>query len=331
MLAITFKGGNRLVKMKDVAERAGVSLITVSRVLNYPDKVKEETRQRVEKAVKELNFIPNFTAKALAENKTRSVYLYIPQDFPISDPFSMNLIAGIMEKLSEKQYSLQITRELDIPQKCDGIILMGLKDYEYDKLDKKINVPYVLFGKGDSSMNWIDIDNYNGAYEMTTYLINQGHRNIGFLKIDEDIRYAVDRFEGYKDALIDNGLNISNIEYADNSEHGGYVATKALLKCKNITAVFSSTDIMALGSGRAIKEQGLSIPHDISVVGFDGLLFDLIAEEPLSTVKQPINLAGKNLADLLIKTINNPNRRFEQTLIKPELIIRKSVKNINKG
>ncbi|MDO4535174.1 MAG: LacI family DNA-binding transcriptional regulator [Clostridium perfringens] len=309
--------------MKDVAEMAGVSLITVSRVLNAPELVKDETKARVEEAIKELKFVPNYTAKALAENKTRVIYLYIPKESSLDELVNMNLISGIMSLLSEKQYSLQITRNFELPQKCDGMIVIGVNGEEKD-IDSKIRVPYVSFGRVNSSIDYVDIDNYKGSYDMTKYLISKGHKDIMFLRVKDKNKGFNERFKGYRDALLDSNIEYKEslvIDIDENKEQLAYLAMRYTEKVEKATALFCSTDLTAVGACRALREKNILVPKDLSVVGFDGLANEII---PLTTVKQPVYKVGERLAEMLISRINNRAKEIEKVLIKPEIIISQS-------
>ena len=316
-----------MTTMKDVAKACGVSAITVSRVINTPDLVKEETRVKIEKAIKDLGFLQNYAAKALVQNNTGSIYLYIPRYLNISDPFIMHLVAGVSEALSEAEYLFQVKRDLDFTRRCDGVIVMGLERNEDKKINEKIKVPYVIFGQTDLNVDCIDIDNCRGAYMMTDYIISRGHTKIGFLKINEDKRFTFDRLEGYKKALDNNDIRFdeSLVKSVANTESDGYEKTYELIKEEKPSAIFCSSDILAVGAFRAAKALGLQVPEDISIGGFDGLIYDLIAEKPLTTIRQPVFEAGRKLANLLLKRIEEPKGLYENRLINPELIIRNSI------
>lgn len=313
--------------MKDVAKAAGVSIITVSRVINSPQLVKEDTRLKVEKAMRELSFLPNLAAKALVQNNTRAVHLYIPRALDISDPFIMHLIAGVSEELSNAYYLFLIRRDLDFNHRCDGVIVMGLGRNEEKKLEEKLKVPYVIFGHNDLNVDCVDIDNFRGAYLMTEHMIKKGHKKIGFLMINEDKIFAYDRLEGYRKALENNGIAFDEelVKRAYNVETEGYEKGLELIKEQKPTAVFCSSDLLALGTIRAAKTLKYKVPEDISVGGFDGLIYDLLSEKPLTTIRQPIFEAGKKLASLLLKRIENPDRPYEKRLITPQLVTRKSI------
>jgi LacI family repressor for deo operon, udp, cdd, tsx, nupC, and nupG len=220
-----------------------------------------------------------------------------------------------------------VKRDLEFTRRCDGVIVMGLERNEDRKINEKIKVPYVIFGQTDLNVDCIDIDNYRGAFMMTDYMVSKGHRRIGFLKINEDKKFTYARFEGYKNALEHNGIKFDPelVKEAYNAEAGGYEKSYELLGEQKLTALFCSSDILAVGAFRAAKELGIKVPEELSIGGFDGLIYDLIPEIPLTTVRQPVFETGKKLAGILLKRIENADRLSENRLITPELVIRDSI------
>lgn len=321
------KGIELMATMKDVALSAGVSLITVSRVINSPEIVSEATRLKVEKAMEELDFLPNYAAKALAQNNTRTINLYIPRNIGISDPFIMHLISGVAEELSNVNYLFMIKRDLEFNHRCDGVIVMGLDLSEENEFTSKIKVPFVLFGKNDLNIDCVDVDNELGALMMTEKIIENGHRKIGFLMRDTMQRYAHERFEGYRRALKKHGIAYDKnlVRYADNSEQDGYTNSYDLLTSEKPSAIFCSVDLLAIGAFRAAEKLRLKIPGDISIAGFDGLIFDLIPKVPLTTVRQPVYETGRALAARLLERLKNPDLPYEKKYLEPELKWRESV------
>lgn len=316
-----------MVKMKDVAKASGVSLITVSRVINTPELVAEATRQKVEQAMSRLDFLPNHTAKALAENSTRTIHLYVPRSVVISEPFMMNLIAGVSEELSNAYYLFLIRRDLEFNQRCDGVIVMGLVLNEENVFADKLRVPFVLFGKTDLDIDYIDIDNLKGAEMMMEHIIANGHKRVGFLMLNVNQRYAYERLEGYKQALDNHHIPFDEklVKYVDYSEQDSYLKTCELLANERVSALFCCNDLLAIGAFRAAEQLKLKIPRDISIAGFDSLVFDLIPKVPLTTVRQPVFETGKLLARRLLERLKNPELPFEKTNVAPEIIVRKSV------
>ena len=313
--------------MKDVAKASGVSLITVSRVINNPGLVAEATRLNVERAMAELNFLPNHAAKALAQKNTRTIHLYVPRFMGISEPFMMNLIAGVSEELSSAYYLFLIRRDLEFNQRCDGVIVMGLALNEENLFIDKLRVPFVLFGKTDMDVDCVDVDNLAGATMMTEHIISNGHDRIGFLMLNINQRYAYERLEGYKQVLKNNNIPFDKnlVRYVEPSEQDSYIKAFDLIKNERPTAIFCCNDLLAIGAFRAAEKLKLKIPEDISITGFDGLVFDLIPKIPLTTIRQPVYETGKILARRLLERLKNRQLPFEKTYIAPEIIIRKSV------
>ncbi|MGE5612900.1 MAG: LacI family DNA-binding transcriptional regulator [Bacillota bacterium] len=316
-----------MATMKDVAKASGVSIITVSRVINSPELVAKETRQKVELAMKNLGFLPNHAARALAQKNTRTVHLYVPRFMGISDPFMMNLIAGVSEELSKAYYLFLIRRDLKFYQRCDGVIVMGLALNEENVFAEELGVPFVLFGKTDIDCDCIDIDNQKGAFMVTDFVISRGHRRVGFLMMNVNQRYAYERLDGYRLALENAGIpyDADNIRYVDHSEQDACMKAHELFKDEKVTAIVCCNDLLAIGAFRAAEELRLRVPEDVSITGYDGLIFDLIPKVPLTTVRQPVYETGRALAQRLLKRLKNPQLPFEKTFIVPELVIRNSV------
>ncbi|GAB6108341.1 LacI family DNA-binding transcriptional regulator [Fusibacter bizertensis] len=319
-------------KLKDIANDAGVSVPTVSRVINTPEMVKEETRKKVQASIDKFNYSPNPAAKALVTNRTGIIDVYIPRSIDLSNPFAMYFIAGISDALSRKMYSFLIIRDRDVEHKCDGYIATGLlknEIYEMHEYAKKRNRPLVLFGHTElPDISCVDVDNIEGTKEITMHLLNKGHRKIAMINVDEDKDYTIDRFLGYKEAMesVGESLDQNIIVNTLNNEMGGFIAMQKLLAVNAFTSVLCATDTIALGAIRAIVEAGKKVPDDISVVGFDGLGHHLLTNPHITTVQQPIFEIGRLLAESLIDRIMG-NKTPKKQIVKPTLIMGKSVDN----
>lgn len=319
--------------LKDIAKAAEVSSITVSRVINTPDKVKPETKRRVEKILCDMGYTPNMAAKNLVSKRTGVIDVYVPEDIDLHSPFIMHFIAGISEVLSEELYSFLIKRSWKRNHSCDGYIVMGLLTEEihdfYSRAQEK-NLPVVLFGHTDiEEIACFDVDNLLGALIATNHLIQMGHRNIALINTDENKDYTVDRLQGYKNALSAAGLafNPDLTIRTKNTVHGGNLGMKALMARGGFTAVFCVTDLMAIGVMNALYETGMRIPEDMSIVGFDGLGFHHLTNPLLTTIRQPVFEIGKKLARIITRRIQEGNERITGFL-PPELLPGKSVKLI---
>jgi LacI family transcriptional regulator len=322
------------MRLEDVAVLAGVSTITVSRVINSPELVKPATREKVERALAELNYVQNPVARALASNKIGIIAVYIPASIDLTNPFVMHFVAGISEVLSNHVYSFLIRRELDNEHLCDGYIATGLlKDevsriYQYTHERKR---PLALFGHNDNpDIDCIDVDNVAGARKVTEVLIQNGHRNIALINVNEDKDYTIDRALGFTRALHAVGIDVSHCPQlaANNNVDGGYAAMKAILaEYADCTGVFCATDTLAIGAANAIVKAGKKIPQDLSLVGFDGLGHDLLVRPNVTTVHQPVYEIGKQLAEAMIARLNGSKKRVK-SLVEPEIILRESVSPI---
>ena len=320
-----------MMRLEDVARLAGVSTITVSRVINTPELVKPATREKVERALEELNYVQNPVARALASNKIGIIAVYIPASIDLTNPFVMHFVAGISEVLSKHVYSFLIRRTLDNEHLCDGYIATGLLKDEVKQIYQythERNRPLVLFGHTEHpDIDCIDVDNTLGAKKITQLLLENGHRRIAMINVDEDKDYTVDRVLGFRRALDEAGLNPLDCPQiiAANNVEGGYGAMKRILtEYPSVSSVFCATDTLAIGAANAIVKAGKKIPADLSLVGFDGLGHDLLVRPNVTTVYQPITEIGMRLAETLINRLNGGKTRVKE-LIEPEIILRESV------
>ncbi|MDR0377780.1 MAG: LacI family transcriptional regulator, partial [Spirochaetaceae bacterium] len=196
--------------LKDIARAAKVSTITVSRVVNTPEKVKPATKERIERIMRDMAYTPNMAAKNLVSNRTGIIDVYVPENIELNSPFVMHFIAGISEALSEELYSFLIKRSWKRNHSCDGYIVTGLLTEEihdfYSRAQER-NLPVALFGHTDiEQIDCFDVDNVQGAVLATEHLIQMGHRSIALINTDENKDYTVDRLQGYKNALSRAGI-----------------------------------------------------------------------------------------------------------------------------
>lgn len=323
------------MRLEDVAKLAGVSIITVSRVINSPELVKPATREKVERALNELNYVQNPVARALASNKIGIIAVYIPAAIDLTNPFVMHFVAGISEVLSKHVYSFLIRRELDNEHLCDGYIATGLLKDEVKQIyqyTNERNRPLVLFGHTEHpDIDCIDVDNTLGAKKVTQLLIENGHLHVAMINVDEDKDYTLDRALGFRRALEEAGIDPQSCPQitAVNNVEGGYGAMKKLIvEHPEVSGVFCATDTLAIGAANAILKAGKKIPADLSLVGFDGLGHDLLVRPNVTTVHQPVYEIGMRLAETLIARLNGSQKRVKE-LVPPDLILRDSVARVN--
>ncbi|KXS50149.1 MAG: LacI family transcriptional regulator, repressor for deo operon, udp, cdd, tsx, nupC, and nupG [Halanaerobium sp. 4-GBenrich] len=333
------------VTMKDVAKLAGVSLSTVSRVLNDSSLVREETAKKVEKAVEKLDYQINDSARILRTNTSNLIGVI---GAGMERPFLANLLKGIEAEARERGFALiygdsdgEFEKEqnyLNImkQKKIDGIILITTNYYnDLLSIVKNYNIP-VVFASGyisDPEISCVTVDNVAAAYDMVEFLCQAGHRDIAFIKgPDLDMLASQERLRGVKLAL-----RLSNIKYesariieGDFTYESGYSAAQKILnKFPDVTAIFAFNDEMAVGAIRYLKEQGISIPEDISVVGFDGIDLGKYTSPALTTIKQSGYHLGLKSIEILNKIIKKGKIEDNKVFIPHELVVRESTNKLN--
>lgn len=191
-----------MATLSDVAKKANVSKMTVSRVINHPETVTDELKKLVHSAMKELNYIPNYAARALVQNRTQVVKLLILEEMDTTEPYYMNLLTGISRELDRHHYALQLVtrKSLNIGQ-CDGIIATGLRKADFEGLIKVFEKPVVVFGQNEMGYDFIDVNNEKGTYMATRHVIGLGVRNVVFFGIDLDEPFERSREKGYLQAM----------------------------------------------------------------------------------------------------------------------------------
>lgn len=332
----------RRVKIYDVASRAGVSITTVSRVLHNSPAVKESTRKRVEKAIRELEYLPDASAQRLAQGGGKVIALTLPYFRGMFSSFYISkLIEGIARGCSFYGYDLLIHtqdrkkedffKKLTVGRVSDGIILSDeCASPQIVRGFKEAGFPFVVLNRtfSDSSLPWVTVDNRRGGWLATYYLIEKGHRKIAILCGDLNSEPAKERFEGYLEALRGKGLPLRK-EWIINCYFSPRKAKKAihrLLKLKNSpTAIFVSSDLMALGAYEALREEKLKIPQDISLVGFDDSFLSREVSPPLTTIHQPLSQMGEKAVKILIALLEGKRTKL-QLRLPVRLIERASVK-----
>lgn len=334
-----------MVTIIDVAKKAGVSPSTVSRVLNGNTAVRDSTRQKVLETVKILDYRPNFLAQGLKEGKTKTIGLIIPN---IRNPIFPMVVRGVEDAAKKQGYTVILCNtdedfetEKEYIQKLrkrwvDGLIIApAAKEVQHIEELQEEEFPMVLVIRNiDIPVNAVIIDNFQAAYEAVSFLIKTGYKRIAIIKGNQQLALYKERFNGYKQALIDAGLPVvDELITGDDSDSiqwslDGYNAINALLTQEiQFDAVFATTDLRAIGAIRAIKDHNLRVPEDISVIGFDNLEFSSLIDPPLSTVSQPFYDMGARAVNKILQFIDSevvPAPMVE--IMSSELIIRKSTK-----
>ncbi|MFA5468228.1 MAG: LacI family DNA-binding transcriptional regulator [Sphaerochaetaceae bacterium] len=328
--------------LKDVAKKANCSEATVSLVINNRPGVNKQTRERVLRIAKELGYVPNSIARSLALQKTSTLGLLITD---IENPFFGSLVHHISVAARNKGYSLIVSTSDDnhdkenenlgvfLNRKVDGVIVVPTQkipeDFSLFRIYKKNNVP-LLFSVSyypAIESDRVLTDYAKGSFQLTRYLLELGHREIVFLiGADREAPINKDRIEGYLHAYSEAHLenNPANIFHCSQPTYfEGYRATMNILqKDKLPDAIIGINDVLALGAKKAASQLGLKVPQDISIAGYDDVMYASLLEKPLTTVKQDIQEIAKKSVDFLLQRIKQPNKPFEQIFIQPELIVR---------
>jgi DNA-binding LacI/PurR family transcriptional regulator len=325
--------------LDEVAELAGVSRSVASRALNNAPHVSRAKREAVERAVRQLGYVPNPTARALATRQTGAAALVVSGEDPsiFADPFFAQVIVGASAALEEADLHLMLclaasergrrrVEELFRSRGADGVMLMALRaDDPLARLAEEAEMPVVFGGRPVGSVpRWyVDVDNVGGAREATEYLVSRGRTRVAAICGRLDTEAGRARYRGYRDAMLAAGLDPFPPQEGDFTEPSGVVAMAALLaNHPDLDGVFAANDNMGAGALRTLREAGRLVPADVAVVGFDDLAVAQIADPPLTTVHQPITAFGREMARMLVALINGED---PTPLILPtRLVIRSS-------
>ena len=334
----------RQARSQDVAKLAGVSRTTVSFVLNDVPGVKitDETRQRVFRAARELNYYPTAAARSLASGKTHRIGLILGegQERLAADAFLPAFLQGVTASVHRRGYLLMIQLAEDVPsqeayarlireQQVDGLILSGprLDDPLLPQLAEE-KFPLIFHGRPNGhQFPCVDVDNEVGGLRAAHHLLVLGHRRVGFIS-NAPLSYsgAQERFLGYKQALADHGIppDPDLVQTAAFLPEAGRAAMEQLLSLpERPTAVFCASDVVALGAMSAVHSAGLVIPDDVAIVGFDDIFLAAHAQPPLTTVRVPAYGLGWTAAEVLIACIEG-DEAASSVVLETELVIRES-------
>lgn len=328
-----------MTNIRAVSKQAGVSVATVSRALQKPEVVSEKTRKKVEAAAKEVGYRPNMMARNFRSKKSFSIMVLVPD---ISNPFYSMVISGIQRSASKRGYNIilgntmgdvEVERELAHmlhTNQSDGIIQLSSRfPFAEAELEKAEPLPIVNCCEcvDDDSMPTVRLDNVGAAKAMTNHMIQLGHRRIGVVTGPARSPLTSARLEGYKLALKEAGLPFASSlqTEGDYSMASGKKAASALLAIASPpSAICCFNDEMAIGAIQRIKQEGLSVPSDISVAGFDNLDFASYTDPPLTTISQPSEEFGSSAIALLFEIMEGNEKRKRHRVLPFELVIRDS-------
>lgn len=315
------------VTLLDVAKRANVSKMTVSRVINHPEQVTDELKELVFAAMKELNYQPNIAAKALATSRSQIIKLFILEEIDTTEPYYMNLLMGIAKSVGDAHYSLQLitTNGFDVGV-CDGYIITGFREKDFEWINR-LEKPVVLFGENTHGFDFVDSDNEYGTTMTTKYALKSGYKNLIYIGIDVDEPFELSRERGYFSVMKEVRKTSSIYRFPNRStETEKFILANWSLFNKGNCCFICSSDRLALGIERAILRRAGSIPEDFGIIGFDGVFLDQIGSPKITTAKQDIIKMGEVCGEMLVKKIESGGKSQGSKRYLPKLIIRESTK-----
>ena len=336
---------NHKLTLEDIARLCNVSRSTVSRVINNHPNVSDPIRERVQRVIRETDFHPNEAARTLASQRSWVIGLVLPRTIAalFTDPYYSRIIQGVAQGCNQSNYTLALfliaTREDEekiyprISRKglLDGVIIQAsnVGDSLADRLARS-DMPLLMAGRPFRTdiVSSIDINNVAASGVAVQHLVDLGYKRIATITGLPQHTSGIDRIEGYRKTLIENGLPVDErlIAEGDFTEEGGYLAMKKLLAMQpHPDAVFAASDTTAAGAMRATREASLRIPQDIAFVGFDDLLPISPRVTPqLTTIRQPIVRFGTRAVELLIERIENGSLPVRREIMETQLIVRDS-------
>lgn len=335
-----------MVSIKDVAKIAGVSIATVSRTINNKDRVNEETRERVRRAIESTGFSPNTLAQNFRRGRTNFIMVVLPS---IGDPFFAGVVKGIQSIAQQKGYNVLFSEtkmnsdeftSMLVSRQADGLILLATvppSGVEILSRERHRALPIVIACEAIQPemrhLPSVHIDNVAAAKEATRFLISHGHERIAFISGTNTSLLTKDREAGYRAAMKAAKLPIQDgwVLEGKLTIEGAIKATRNLLHhAMKPTAILCANDDMAIGALHEIRSAGLAVPDDISVIGFDDIRYSQVVNPPLTTVRQPAEEIGEKAMYRICHAIEEGvTLTAEPELVPHELVIRRSVARRN--
>jgi DNA-binding LacI/PurR family transcriptional regulator len=331
------------VTIKEVAKEAGVATSTVSRVLSNSDRISDDTKERVNEAIKKLNYIPNAMARGLANSRTNILAVVVPEGAEdlFENQFFIQAMKGISIYAEQRNYYIMYAfqddnsndeawiRRFTDSNLVDGICLLRVREHDkYIDYLKERSFPFVVIGRPEETEGvlWVDNDNFKAMYDLVNLLLDRGHKNIAFVGAQKSLNVSIDRLRGYKEALSSRGLKINdNLIYIGKgfNEKCGELGTKEILKEEIPTVIVATDDMIAFGVQNQLKKLN---SEDISVVGFNNVPLSVHRNPPLASVDINSEKLGYYATKLLINKIINEDKAKSYYIIDTKLMERESLK-----
>lgn len=339
------------ITIKDIAKMCGVGVSTVSRAINNHPDINPETKEMIMQVIKENNYIPNNSARNLKRSDSKTIAVLIKG---ITNPFFSGMLKILEKEIKSKKYSFVIQRvdehedeidaavELAKEKRLRGIIFLGGYFYHTEEKLKQLTVPFVLTTVGvvgniaHDYFSAVSVDDYKESYKMVDYLCKCGHKKIAIITAPlSDRSIGRLRFDGYRQALLDNGIEINDSlvrimedGYAYYTYQNGYEVTKKLLDSnEEFTAIFAISDSLAIGACRAIIERGKAVPGDYSVAGFDGIDIGDYYYPQITTIRQPIEEIAEESIKILFDLIHKKIKQ-KQKIFPAQLVVKESTREL---
>ncbi|MFB0917868.1 MAG: LacI family DNA-binding transcriptional regulator [Clostridiaceae bacterium] len=329
------------VSIKDVAREAGVSIATVSRVINNVNVVSSNTKKRVDDAIEKLGYSPNIVAQSLKTQRSRSIGILIPD---ISSQVYPEIVRGAEDVAQMYDYSIILCNsDFDVDKEkkyikvmkekmVDGLLYMSSSlDPEILDYIKLLQLKTILVetSEEDKALPSVTIDNRRASYDAVKYLLDKGNKRIAYVGIKKDKRNAwARRFDGYEDALKERGMEVDPelTYYGDLKAQTGYKGINAILEKTKVDAVFCGSDEIAMGVINGLRDNGLRCPEDVDVMGFNDIIEAAIFYPKISTISQPLYDMGSVSMRMLVKMLKNEPLDENHFTLGYQLIERDSVK-----
>jgi len=331
-----------MASQQDVARRARVSFMTVSRVVNNHPSVRPATRARVLRAIRALGYYPNAAARALSSSRSRNVGFIFPRrDYLLVAPFCVELCVEVESRLRQRGYHLFLGSMAEEREsgdlytlfkegKVDGLIVFapprddpGIGQLAAERL------PFVVVHgrSGRTAFSWVDSDNTQGTSLLLGHLFGLGHRRIGFVTGNLSEVNSQDRLRSYRREMRARGFEVERelVEEGDWTLEGGQAGLERLMSLRRPpTAICFSNDQMAIGALRAAHDLGIRVPRDLSITGYDDIRYASFTTPALTTVRQHIETVGDRVAELLLERMEGGRREPRRIVLAPELVVRAS-------